>query len=145
MGIPVFQWTSAHYSSAVDQPKFMGHAPDHPWWKTGSAESFFGYPNYLDLSLKCIFFLINTKFACFLFNRVPTYQELGRSSGDFKGHVGSPNQVRDRNIHRTAIDCVTRVYALYHTIGLHRYDGLKFVSKLFKCSVISQTSQQHCC
>ena len=29
-------------SSAVDNPKFMGHPPDHPWWKTGLPKSFVG-------------------------------------------------------------------------------------------------------
>ena len=82
--------------SAVDKLKFMGNPLDHPWWKTGSPESFLGYPinNYFDSSLKGICFsVINTKFACFLFNHVPTYRELGRPSGDFGGHVGSPDQV----------------------------------------------------
>ena len=83
--------------NAVDKPKFMGRpplAPHNPWWKAGWPESFLGCPNYFDLSLKEICFLvINTKFACFLFNHVPTYWELGRPSGDFGGHVGSPNRV----------------------------------------------------
>ena len=39
---------------------------------------------------------INTKFACFLFNHFPTYQGMGRPSGDFGGHVGSPDLVMGR-------------------------------------------------
>ena len=74
----------------------MGRPPDHPWWKTGSPESLLGCPNYFDLSFKDIFLVINTKFACFLFNQVPTYRELGRPSGDSRGHVGSPDRVMGR-------------------------------------------------
>ena len=52
------------------------------------------------------FSVIYTKFACFLFNDVPTYRELGRPSGDLGGHVGSPYQVIGRIwrpvIHSTA-------------------------------------------
>ena len=43
-------------STAVDKPKFMGHAPDHQWWKTGSSESYLGCLNYFYLSLKDINF-----------------------------------------------------------------------------------------
>ena len=96
-----------HDNSAVDKPKFMGRPPDHPWWKTWLPESFLGCPNYFDLALKEICFLvINAQFACFLFHYVPIYRELGRPSGDFGGvrgvggvvgvwggHVGSPNRV----------------------------------------------------
>ena len=98
--------------SAVDKLKFMGRPPDHPWWKTGSPESFLCYPNYFDSSLKGICFsVINTKFACFMFNHVPTYRELGRPSGDFGGHVGSPKQVMGRiwrlgDLLPTALLCV---------------------------------------
>ena len=47
-------------------------------------------PEIFDLFLKDIRFLvISIKFACFLFNHVPTYRELGRPSGEFGGHVGS--------------------------------------------------------
>ena len=82
------------YISAVDKPKFMGHPLDHPWWKTGSPKSFLGCPNYFYLSLKDIYFLvINTNFACFLFNHVRTHRELGRPLWDFESHVGSPNWV----------------------------------------------------
>ena len=84
-------------TSTVDKPKFMGCLPDQPWWKTGSPESFLSCPNYFGLSLKDICFsVINTKFACFLFNHVPTYQELGCPLGDFGGHVGSPDRVMGR-------------------------------------------------
>ena len=80
--------------SAVDKPKFMGRPPDQPWWKSGLPESFLGCPNYFDLSSKeFVFLVINTKFRYFLFNHVPTYQELGRPSGDYDGHVGSPHRV----------------------------------------------------
>ena len=83
--------------SAVDKPKLMGRPPDHPWWKTGSPKSFFGCLNYFDWSLKDICFLvINTKLARFPFNHAPTYRELGRPSGDFGCHVGSPNHVMGR-------------------------------------------------
>ena len=54
--------------SAEDKPKFMGHSPDHPckWWKTVLPKSFLGCPNYFDLSLKeIVFLIINTKRACF--------------------------------------------------------------------------------
>ena len=62
-------------------------------WKTGLLKSFFGCLNYFGLSSKEIFFsVINTKFACFPFNHVPIYRELGHPSGDLWGHVGSPNQ-----------------------------------------------------
>ena len=40
--------------------------------------------------------VINTKFACFPFNHVPTYRELGRLSGDFEGHIGLPDRVMGR-------------------------------------------------
>ena len=70
----LFKNTCVSYN-AVDQPKFMGRPPDHPWWTTGSPESFLGCPNYFDLTLKDIVLVINTKFACFLFNHVPTQQE----------------------------------------------------------------------
>ena len=53
-------------------------------------------PNYFDLSM---FFVINTEFACFLFNLVPTFRELGGPycpSGDFEGHVGSHDRVMGR-------------------------------------------------
>ena len=57
-------------------------------------KSFLGCTNYFDLSLNEICFLvINTKFACFPFNHVPIYRELGRPSSNFGGHVGSPNHV----------------------------------------------------
>ena len=36
----------------------MGPPPHHPWWKTGSPESFLGCQNYFDLSLKEICFLV---------------------------------------------------------------------------------------
>ena len=59
-----------------------------------------GRPNHclvariiLTYLLKTIFLVINTKFACFLFDQVPTYRELGRPSGDSGGHVGSPDRV----------------------------------------------------
>ena len=69
----------------------MGRPRDHPWWKTGSPKSFLGCLNYFDLSLKDICFpvinMINTKLACFPFNHVATYRDLGRPSGDFGGHV----------------------------------------------------------
>ena len=83
-------------STAVDKPKFMDRPPDHPWWRTGLPELLLGYSNYVYLSLKSIFLVINTKFAWFLFNHVPTYQELGRPSGDFRDYVGSPDQVMGR-------------------------------------------------
>ena len=94
----VFLWELwRKLTSAVDKPKFMGRPPDHPFWKTGWPKSFLGWRNYFDISLKDICFLvINTKFACFPFNHVPTYRELGRTSGDFRGHVGSPNRVMGR-------------------------------------------------
>ena len=93
MGSPYFINTLC---SAVDKPEFMGRPPDHPWWKIGSPESLLGCPNYFDLSFKDIFLIINTKFACFLFNQVPTYRELGRPLGDFGGHVGSTDRVMGR-------------------------------------------------
>ena len=74
----------------------MARPPEHPWWKTGSPESLLGCPNYFDFSFKDIFLVINTKFACFLFDQVPTYRELGRPSGDSGGHVGSPDRVMGR-------------------------------------------------
>ena len=40
--------------------------------------------------------VINTKIACFPFNHVPTYRELGRPSGDFGGHVRSPDRIMGR-------------------------------------------------
>ena len=84
------------YCIALDNPKFMGHPPDHSWWKTGLSESFLGCPNYFDSSLKDIrFIIINKKFASFLFNHVLTYREVGRPSGDFGGHVGTPDRVMD--------------------------------------------------
>ena len=68
----------------------------HSWWKTGLSESFLGCPNYFDLSLKDIrFIIINKKFASFLFNHVLTYREVGRPSGYFGGHVGTPDRVMD--------------------------------------------------
>ena len=85
--------------SAVDKPKFMGRPPDHPWWKTGSPKSFLGCLDYFDISLRDVwvfFWVINTKFACFPFNHVPTFWELGRTLGDFAGHVGSPDSVMGR-------------------------------------------------
>ena len=99
-------------ASAVDKLKFMGRPPDHPWWKTGSPESFLGCPKYFDLSLKHIFLVINTNFACFQFNNVPTYRELGRPSGDIGGHVGSPDRVMGRiwrlgDVLSTALRCFT--------------------------------------
>ena len=48
--------------------------------------------------LKTFFLVINTKFACFLFDQVPTYRELGRPSGDSGGHVGSPDRVMHRAV-----------------------------------------------
>ena len=70
--------------SAVNKPKFMGRPLDHLWCKTGLPESFLGCQNYFGLSLKEIWFLVvNTSFACFLFNLVPTYWGLGLPSGDF--------------------------------------------------------------
>ena len=42
------------------------------------------------------FLVINTRFACYPFNQVPTYRELDRPSGDFGGHVGSPDYVMGR-------------------------------------------------
>ena len=63
------QHSAVPHVSAVDKPEFMGRPPDHPWWKTGSPESLLGCPNYFDLSFKDIFLVINTKFACFLFNQ----------------------------------------------------------------------------
>ena len=96
----------------MDKLKFMGRPPGHPWGKTGSPESFFGSPNYFDLSLKDICFLvINTKFTWFLCNHVPTDRELGRSSGDFGGHVGSPDRV---------MSCIWRVGDLLSAaLGIH--------------------------
>ena len=90
-----FEGHGPRTGSAVDKPKFMGRPPDHPWWKTGSPKSFRGCPNYFDLSLKIFgfFLVINTFF--FQFN-VPTYRELGGPSGDFGGHVGSPDHVMGR-------------------------------------------------
>ena len=62
-----------------------------------------GRPNHCLLAriiliylLKTFFLVINTKFACFLFNHVPTYRELSHPSGDFGGHVGSPYRVIGR-------------------------------------------------
>ena len=49
-------------------------------------------PNYFDLCLKIIL-VINTKFACFLLNPVPAHRG---PSGDFRGHVGSPDPVMGR-------------------------------------------------
>ena len=93
----LIQYKDVILPSAEDKPKFMGRPPYHPWWKTGSPKSFLGRPNCFDLSLKDICFLvINTKLACFPFNHVPTYRELGRPSGDFEGHVGSPDRVMGR-------------------------------------------------
>ena len=43
--------------------------------------------------LNALFSVINTKFACFPFNRV---WELGRPSGYLGAHVGSPDQVMGR-------------------------------------------------
>ena len=43
--------------------------------------------------LKTFVLVINTKFACFLFNHVLTYWELGRPSGHFGAHVGLPDRV----------------------------------------------------
>ena len=40
--------------------------------------------------------VIDTIFWCFPFNHVPTYRELGRPSGDFGSHVGSPDRVMGR-------------------------------------------------
>ena len=78
------QLETQHRCSAVDKLKFMDRPPDHPWWKTGSSKSFLECPNHFDLSLKEICFLvINTKFACFPLNHVPTYWELGRPSSNF--------------------------------------------------------------
>ena len=54
-------------------------------------------PNYFELSFKRnLFLVINTKFACFIFNHVPTYRELGHPSGDFMGLVGSQDRVMGR-------------------------------------------------
>ena len=56
-----------------------------------------GIPNHFELFsliLKDIYYSdINTKLACFPFNHVPTYQELGGPSGNFRGHVGSPDHI----------------------------------------------------
>ena len=88
------KFNSLWLSNAVDKPKCMGRPSDHSCWKTRSSESFFGCPNYFDIFLKDICFLIiNTKFACFLLNHVPTYREVSRPPGDFRGHVGSPDRV----------------------------------------------------
>ena len=77
----------AELYSAVDNPKFMGRPPDHPWWKTGSPNHFLVAQIILTYLWNiCIHFLIiNTKFACFPFNHLPTYWELGCTSGDFGG------------------------------------------------------------
>ena len=109
-----FLW-KAIICSAVDKPKFMGRASDHPWWKTGSPESFLGCPNYFELFLKDICFLIiNTKFACFLLNHVPTYREVGRPSGNFGGHVGSPDRVMS-HIWRLGNLLSTALFYVHHT------------------------------
>ena len=43
-----------------------------------------------------LFLVISTKFACFLFNHVPIYRELGRPLGEFGGNVGSPDRIMGR-------------------------------------------------
>ena len=124
--------------SAVNKLKFMSRPPDHPWWKTGWPESFLGYPNYFDSSLKGICFsVINTKFACFLFNDVPTYRELGRPSGDFGGHVESPYQVMGRiwrlgDLLSTALQMSNRYLKfLWHQQQINRvYDRLSHETKI---------------
>ena len=68
----------------------------HLWWKTGLPDSFLGCPNDFDLSLTYFFLVINTTFACLLFNHVLTYRELGRPSGDFVGDVASPDRIMGR-------------------------------------------------
>ena len=84
--------------SAVVKPKFMGRPPDHPWWINGSPKSFLGCWNYFDFSLKdiCFFQLLKQSWHVFCFNHVPTYRELVRLSGDFRGHVGSPDREMGR-------------------------------------------------
>ena len=81
----------------MDKPKIMGRPPDHPWRKTGSPQSFLGCPNYFDLLSKDVCFsVVRTQLARFLSNHVHTQRKLGRPSGDFGGHVGSPDRVMGR-------------------------------------------------
>ena len=85
-------------SRAVDKPKFMDRPPaDHQWWKTGLPKSFLACPKFIWLIfIWNSFLVINTNFACFPFNHIPSYRELGRPSVDCEGHVGSPDRVMDR-------------------------------------------------
>ena len=83
------------WSSTVYKPKFMGRPPDHPWWLENWVAKIISWlPKLFWLIFwRNLFLFINTKFACFLFNHVPTYRELGRPSVNFRVHVGSPDQV----------------------------------------------------
>ena len=51
---------------------------------------------FINKEICFLFLVINTKFACFLFDHVPTNRDLGRPSGEFSGHVGSLNRVIGR-------------------------------------------------
>ena len=103
LGVAQCIWNSQSWlnfdvlSRAVDKPKFMDRPPDHQWWKTGLPKSFLACPKLIWLIfIWNSFFVINTNFACFPFNHVPSYRELGRPSVDFEGYVGSPDRVMDR-------------------------------------------------
>ena len=102
--------------SAVDKPKFMGRLQDHPCWETGLSKSFLGCQiilTYFKINV-FVFLVINTKFACFLFNHVPTYRGLDRLSGDFGGHVGWTDRVTGR-IWRLADLLSTAVLGAFRT------------------------------
>ena len=58
-------WHVYIYISAVDNPKFMGRPPDHPWRKTGLPKSFLGCPNYFIISLKYIFLILTQNLHVF--------------------------------------------------------------------------------
>ena len=53
-------------------------------------------PELFWVMFKRFFLVINTKFACFPFDHVLTYRELGHPSGDFRGYVGSPDRITGR-------------------------------------------------
>ena len=73
---------------------------------------------FLNKDICFLFLVINTKFACFPFDHVPTYRDLGRPSGDFGGHVGSPDRV---------MGCIWRLGDRLST-ALHKYCATEVLS-----------------
>ena len=76
------------------------------------------------------FLVINTKFACFPSNHVP--RELGRPSGDFEGHVGSPDCVIGR-IWRLSDRLPTALQRLYLNVKGPKKDKLYSSGTLSEC------------